>query len=116
MFNGTQGKKTRVIILANILMANTNKKYARGTYTKLTHHASYHEQQRQVLCEGVLEVYPTDISAPLPRISVLRPARVPVGQTGTSTSWTLGYNSLRTEHRRPTFHSQQMTPCGIGWA
>ena len=55
-------------------------------------------------------------SAPLPRISVLRPARVPVGQTGTSTSRTLGYNSLRTEHRRPTFHSQPTTPCGIGWA
>ena len=55
-------------------------------------------------------------SAPLPRISVLRPARVPAGQTGTSTSRTLGYNSLRTEHRRPTFHSQPTTPCGIGWA
>ena len=65
MFNGTQDKKTWAIILANILMANIIKKYACGTYTKLTHHASYHEQQRQVLCEGVLEVYPTDISAPL---------------------------------------------------
>ena len=27
----------------------------------------------------MLEVYPMDISAPLPRISVLRPAQVPVG-------------------------------------
>ena len=65
MCDSTQGKKTWAILLAKFLMANTIKKYALGTYTKLTHHASYHKQQRQVLCEGVLEVYPTDISAPL---------------------------------------------------
>ena len=43
-------------------MVNTIKKYDRGAYMKLTHSASYHEQQRQVLCNGILEVYTTDIS------------------------------------------------------
>ena len=67
-------------------MANTIKKHARGTYTKLTHHASYHEQQRQVLCEGVLEVYQTDISAPLRFAPAhIRPA------SGTRTSQTARY-------------------------
>ena len=64
-YSGIQGKKTWAIILANIMMPNTIKKSAHGTYTRRTLHVSYQGQQRQVLCEGVLEISPTDISAPL---------------------------------------------------
>ena len=56
-------------------------------------------QTNDIIIERVLEVYPTDISDPLPRIFVLLPSRVPVRQPGTSTSRTLGYNSLRKEDR-----------------
>ena len=58
MFNGIQVKKTEPIIIQNTLMVDTIKQWDRGIYTKRLVFASYHEQQRQVLCEGVLEISP----------------------------------------------------------
>ena len=75
MFNGTQGKKTWAIISANILMASIIKKYTRDIYMKLICHASYHEHQRQVFCEGVLKIYPVDVSDPLRSHAYLSYAR-----------------------------------------
>ena len=62
MCNGTQDKKTWPIILRSILMASTIERYDHGTSTKQTLHVYYHVHQHQVLCEGVLEIYPTVIS------------------------------------------------------
>ena len=60
MYNGIQARKTWLITIRNILMVDTTNQWDRGTYTRKTVLAFYHEQQRLVLCEGVLEISPTD--------------------------------------------------------
>ena len=65
MYNVTQVKNTKAVMLANIIMPSTIKKSVHDTSTKRTLHVSYHGQQQQVLCEGMLEISPMDISAPL---------------------------------------------------
>ena len=62
IYNGTQDKKTWLIILRSILMESTIRRYDHGTSTNQTLHVYYHVYQRQVLYEGVLEIYPTVIS------------------------------------------------------
>ena len=60
MFNSTLVRKTGPIITQNTLMVSTTKQLDRGTSTRKIVLVNYHEQQRQVLCEGVLEISPMD--------------------------------------------------------
>ena len=62
MYSGTQDKKIWPITTPSILMPGTIRRYAHGTSTCTIHPEVYHVQQRLALCEGVLELYPTDIS------------------------------------------------------
>ena len=39
------------------MIANITERYVRGIYTRIPPRAFYHERQRQVHCEGVLENY-----------------------------------------------------------
>ena len=62
-YNGIQAKKILLIIQASTMISSTIKYCTHVTYKKTTICAYYHTQQSQVLCEGVLELYPMDTTA-----------------------------------------------------
>ena len=62
MYNGILAKKTWPIITPRRSMESTIRRSDHGTSICSTHHMSCHKQVIQELCEGVLELYPTDTS------------------------------------------------------